>query len=125
MNQDVFRFVDSIRTRAWLGMVHAIDSALIEATRRSDQLGAQLRDAEHIEFMRFLVAARAYLMGEGLERPAALEDAHFLQLKPLCESLVLRGRFAESCLRLFDGCVDVSAPAAPQPIVYGRVILSG
>lgn len=89
-------YLRSLATRPWLGMLSALDAELVSNAR----LPAHEAD---VEFMRFLVATRVYLLGEGLRRPPVLDDAQFLQLKPLCEALVSQGRFSAECLKLFDG----------------------
>ena len=91
-----FLYLRSLATRTWLGMLSSLDAELMSQARLPAHAG-------DIEFMRFLVATRVYLLGEGLRRPPVLDDAQFLQLKPLCEALVSQGRFSVDCLNLFDG----------------------
>lgn len=120
MHYDAFLFVQTIRTRFWLGMLAAVDAALLAAerwpaTRRRHGPVQQGTDAE---FTRFLADTRDYLVSEGRMRPKDMADDQFLLLKPLCESLVQQGRFPHARLDLFVG-LDLwnvrPAPESNQP----------
>ena len=100
MHHDAYRFVQSIRERFWLGMLSAIDAALIAEARRPAE-GRGQRPGSDAEFMRFLMAAREYLLGEGRARPGRMDDEEFSLLRPLCEQLVQQGRFPPARLELF------------------------
>ena len=102
MHYDAYRFVQSIREKYWLGMLSAIDAALIAAARRPAE-GRGHRPGSDAEFMRFLMEAREYLLSEGRTRPAAMHDEEFGLLRPLCEQLVRQGRFPPARLELFEG----------------------
>jgi hypothetical protein len=101
MQTDAFLFVQAIRSKFWLGMLAAVDSALIAAARWP--AAYKRHPGSDAEFMRFLMATREYLLSEGRLRPAGMDDEHFVMLKPICEHLVSQGRFAHSRLQLFDG----------------------
>lgn len=102
---DAFLFVQAIRTKFWLGMLAAVDAALIAAARwpPAHQRPARFRPGSDAEFMRFLISTREYLLSEGRLRPAGMDDDHFILLKPICEHLVSQGRFPHNRLQLFDG----------------------
>jgi hypothetical protein len=102
MHYDAYRFVQSIREKYWLGMLSAIDAALIAEARRPAD-GSGQHPGNDADFMRFLMASREYLMSEGRTRPAAMHDEEFSLLQPLCEHLVQQGRFAPERLALFAG----------------------
>jgi hypothetical protein len=119
MQYDAYQFVQSIKTRYWLGMLSAIDSALVAAARwpttyQTQQQG-QLRPGTEAEFMRFLMAAREYLLSEGRLRPEQMSVEHFLMLKPLCEHLVRTGRFPYARLRAFEGLDQWKVGMPPEP----------
>lgn len=114
MHHDAYRFVETIREKFWLGMLSAIDAALVAAARRpagDDRSGP--RPGSDAEFMRFLIASREYLLSEGRIRPAPMHDDEFRMLKPLCEHLIRQGRFAPARLELFAG-LDRWPIAAPN-----------
>ena len=114
MQHDAIRFIDSIRTRSYLAMLHSVEGALINLARaRTTRYG----DAE---MTRFLLGVRAYLLSEGRLRPRQLDDDELPLLKPLCEQLVQAGRFPFKRLELFaapgglpPGPPDRASGAAP------------
>jgi len=110
MHNEAFFFVQAIQKKFWLGMLAAIDAALISAARRP---GA---DAE---FMRFLIATREYLLSEGRLRPDNMLDDDFVLLKPLCEHLVSQGRFPHSRLQLFSGLDPWYVGVLPESLQAG------
>lgn len=114
MHDDAYRFVQDIREKFWLGMLSAIDAALVATARRptgEDRTGP--RPGTDAEFMRFLIDTREYLMSDGRIRPASMHHDEFRLLKPLCEHLVRQGRFAPARLELFAG-LDPWPVAVPQ-----------
>ena len=114
MHYEALKFVEAIREKYWLGMLAAIDAALINAARgQPKRRNDPIYPGGDVEFMRFLIAARVYLLGEGESRPAGLEDVQFLMLRPLCEHLVKQGRFAEKTLRLFANIQPWAAAYRP------------
>jgi hypothetical protein len=118
MDFDAYRFIEQIRARYWLGMLAAIDSALIHIARGpAVQRRSSARAGDDVEFMRFLSAARSYLLAEGRLRPAGMSDDQFLLLKPLCDHLVQTGRFATATLGLFQptGWPMPQLPASADP----------
>jgi hypothetical protein len=98
MRYDAYLFVEEIKTRHWLEMLQAVDAAL----------GAFQRDTQNapgeddVKFMDFLAATQRYLLSDGRERPDGIDNAALLLLKPLCESLVAKGRFPRERLDLFS-----------------------
>lgn len=101
MQYDAFLFVEQIRKKFWLGMLAAVDAALIAAARWP--AAYKRHPGSDAEFMRFLMATREYLLGEGRVRPAGMDDEDFFLLKPICEHLVSQGRFPPTRLQLFAG----------------------
>lgn len=97
MRYDAYLFIEEIKNKHWLEMLQAIDAAL-SAERRTERTP----DARDMRFMDFLAATQRYLLSDGLERPEGLDNAALLLLKPLCESLVAKGRFSRDCLALFS-----------------------
>lgn len=108
LDNDAFLFIRRLASRQWLGMLAAIDAELIALARLP-------LNKSDVEFMRFLIATRVYLLGEGHQRPAVMDDRQFLFLKPLCEHLVAKGRFAPACQELFAG-LEPWVPLGPSPI---------
>jgi hypothetical protein len=104
MHQDSFLFVQAIRTKYWLGMLAAVESALTASLRAPPihKHPDPLQPGNSAEFRRFLVGARSWLLSEGRAVPDDLPRDQFMLLKPLCEHLVATGRFPNECLRLFD-----------------------
>jgi hypothetical protein len=96
MHHDEYVFIESIRKKFWLGMLASIDTVLIATAKAGPRRGGS-----EAEFMRFLMAAREYLLAEGRARPPQLDEEHFQLLKPLCENLVAQGRFPHETLQLF------------------------
>lgn len=98
MRYDAYLFIEGIKNRHWLDMLQAIDAAL----------GAAQRDTHHartdddVKLMDFLAATQRYLLSEGRERPEGVDNVMLLLLKPLCESLVAKGRFPRERLDLFS-----------------------
>jgi len=111
MHNEAFLFVHTIQKKFWLGMLAAIDAALISAARRPPGTDA--------EFMRFLIATREYLLSEGRERPEGMPDDAFVLLKPLCEHLVSQGRFPHSRLQLFSGLDPWYVGVLPESLHTG------
>ena len=112
-DNEAYLFIQSLKSKYWLGMLAAIDAELIARARLPAYRGGD------VEFMRFLIAARAYLIGDGKQRPGGMEDRQFLFLKPLCERLVAQGRFSPECETLFDG-LHPWAPQLPDQTVTQR-----
>jgi hypothetical protein len=98
MRYDAYLFVEQIKHKHWLEMLQAVDAAL-GAARRATQNAPAESDAK---FMDFLAGTQRYLMSDGRERPEKLDNAALLLLKPLCESLVAKGRFPRERLDLFS-----------------------
>lgn len=109
MRYDAYLFVEGIRNKHWLDMLQAIDAAL-GAARRETHIA---RTEDDMKFMDFLAAMQRYLLSEGRERPAGIDNVMLLLLKPLCESLVARGRFPRERLELFS---DLDAWAASSKL---------
>lgn len=102
VHYDACRFVESIRAKYWLGMLSAIDAALVAVARRpADRRAVPFHPGSDTEFMRFLMAAREYLLSEGRERPKDTGDEEFRLLRLLCQGLVVQGRFPPERLELF------------------------
>jgi hypothetical protein len=116
VHYDAFVFIESIRNRFWLGMLAAIDTALLSAARwpTARKRPGPFHPGSDTEFMRFLMATRRYLLSEGRLRPEGLEQDQFDLLKPLCEHLVQTGRFAPDTIKLFDQPGPWNAQAAPN-----------
>jgi len=110
LENEAYLFIQSLKSKHWLGMLAAIDAQLLALARLPVNRGGD------VEFMRFLIATRAYLIGDGKQRPAGMDDRQFLFLKPLCQQLVARGRFSPDCEALFDG-LHPWAPQPPDPTV--------
>jgi hypothetical protein len=104
MQFDAYQFVQQIRGRYWLGMLAAIDTALVSAARwpATSRRAGPVHPGSDAEFMRFLFAAREYLLSEGRVRPDNISDENFLLLKPMCQHLVESGRFPAERLKCFD-----------------------
>lgn len=98
MRYDAYLFIEGIKTRHWLDMLQAIDAAMAEAERQARGRPSE----EELKFMDFLAATQRYLLSEGRERPAGMDNASLLLLKPLCQNLVASGRFGRECLDLFS-----------------------
>lgn len=109
MRYDAHLFIEQIKTKHWLEMLHAIDAALGIAHRESHNASTGYDAA----FMVFLTAAQRYLLSDGRERPAGIDNATLLLLKPLCEQLVAKGRFTGANLELFS---DLDAWAASSSL---------
>ena len=108
LDNEAYLFIRSLKSKYWLGMLAAIDAELLALARLPANRGGD------VEFMRFLIAARAYLIGDGKQRPGGMDDRQFLFLKPLCERLVAQGRFSPDCEALFDG-LQPWTPPPPDP----------
>jgi hypothetical protein len=115
MHHDEYVFIESIRKKFWLGMLASIDTVLIATARAGPRRGGA-----EAEFMRFLMAAREYLLAEGRVRPPQLDDEHFQMLKPLCENLVAQGRFPHEALQLFGTADQWSGGSPPREDVDRR-----
>jgi hypothetical protein len=120
MLYDTIKFIQSIRSKYWLGMLAAMDAALIGAARGSGAPARPSHPGSDVEFMRFLAAARTYLLGDGEQRPAGLDDEQFALLRPLCEGLVKQGRFAPSTLDLFAGLDPLPLPPPQESDITER-----
>ena len=97
MRYDAYLFIEEIKSKHWLEMLQAIDAAL-----SAGRATGTVPDADHLKLMDFLAATQRYLLSDGRERPENLDNAALLLLKPLCESLVAKGRFPRDCLDLFS-----------------------
>lgn len=97
MRYDAYLFVDEIKNKHWLDMLQAIDAALAAAQRETPVAPAE----DEVKFMAFLAAMQRYLLSEGRERPEGIDNVMLLLLKPLCESLVAKGRFPRDRLDQF------------------------
>jgi hypothetical protein len=94
---DAYLFIEEIKNKHWLDMLQAIDAALGAAQRETHVAPA----GDDVKFMDFLAATQRYLLSEGRERPEGIDNAMLLLLKPLCESLVAKGRFPRERLEVF------------------------
>jgi hypothetical protein len=119
LEQELFRFIESIKDKHWLSMLQGIDAVLLRLSR------APIPGSPHYsrlvlsdtEFMFFLIAARKYLLADGRARPDAMADSDFMLLRPLCEHLVQIGRFPPERLECFDSAPHWPAqPAAANPV---------
>lgn len=113
LDNEAYLFIRSLKPKYWLGMLAAIDAELLALARLPANRGGD------VEFMRFLIATRAYLLGNGKQRPGGMDDRQFLFLKPLCAHLVARGRFSPDCEALFDG-LEPWTPRPADPTVTER-----
>lgn len=114
MRYDAYLFIEQIKSKHWLEMLQAIDAAL-----SAGRATGTAPDADDLKFMGFLAATQRYLLSDGRERPQGLDNAALLLLKPLCESLVAKGRFPRDCLDLFSD-LDAWALSSRRRVDHAR-----